>query len=113
MKKLLLTSLLLFSLKFGFSQYYTFSQLHLPYSSITGGTVVSVPGWTYYDTYTIPFPFQFSYFGTQFDTFYVAGGFGGYIYYGGGYFGDYQLAFYDAPFIDLGPGQSFISYTVT
>lgn len=113
MKKLLLTFLLLFSLKSGFSQFYSFTQLNLPYNNVTGGTVVSAPGWTYYDTYVIPFPFQFNYFGTTFDTFYVAGGFGGFVYYGNGYYGDYQLYFYDAPLIDLGNGISPISYSVT
>src|SRR5215203_5128731 len=113
MRRILLTFILFISLKSSFSQYYNFDQLTQNYIDIPNGTVISTPGWDYLDVFDIPFPFQFNYFGTDFDTFYVAGGFGGFEYLGSGYFGDFELFFYDAPIMDPGLGQGAISYLVS
>ncbi len=113
MKKIILTFLLLAGLKAGYAQYYTFTQLNQTYVDNPSGTVVSSPGWDYLDVYDIPFPFQFKYFGVDFDTFYVSGGFGGFIYLGNGYYGNYELFFYDAPIMDPGFGQGAISFSVS
>jgi hypothetical protein len=112
MKRILLIAVFLFTIKSGYGQYYTFTQLNQPYNTISGGTVVSTAGWDYLNTFVIPFPFSFEYFGMPFDTFYVQGGSGGFINLGGGNLGDYQLYFYDAPVFDMGSGISPISYSV-
>ena len=112
MKKSLLTLILIVSLHNAFSQFYNFNQLNQTYVDIPNGAVISSPGWDYLDVYDIPFPFQFKYFGIDFDTFYVSGGFGGFEYYGSGYFGNNQLYFYDAPIMDPGFGAGAISYLI-
>jgi hypothetical protein len=92
---------------------YTYSPLTQPYNNITNATVISPVGWDYLTVDTVPFPFQFKYYGMNFDTFYLAGGLGGFEYFGGGYFGNYELLFYDAPIFDRGFGISPISYSIT
>lgn len=113
MKKLLLAIILFISAEATFSQYYTFTQLNQPYNDIFTGTVISTPGWDYLDIFEIPFPFQFKYFGVEFDTLYVAGGYGSFVALGSGSFGDNQLFFYDAPIMDPGAGLGAISYLVS
>lgn len=112
-KYLVLTGIFILSISNSRAQFYTFYQDTIAYSNLTSPTVISTPGWDYLSVYPVPIPFNFQFYGIPFDTFYVAGGFGGFEYDVVNQFGDNQISFYDAPLIDRGVGLSTISYEIT
>lgn len=98
-----------------YAQPYIFSQYTSTYANLTSPTVISTQYWDDFTVYTLPMPFTFNYFGTNFNTLYVMGGFDGFVYSGtgsGGTFGSYELYTYDDAVTDLN-GTATISYLLT
>ena len=112
---LLLFAVVLFKTASLNAQPYTFSQYTSTYTNLSSPTVISTPNWTDFSVYTLHLPFKFNYFGANFDTLYVMGGFEGFIYNGngsGGTFGSYEIYTYDNAMTDF-KGTATISYQVT
>ncbi|MGQ0827127.1 MAG: T9SS type A sorting domain-containing protein [Bacteroidota bacterium] len=96
----------------GNAQPYIFSQFNSTYTNLTSPTVISSPNWDDFTVYTLPLPFAFNYFGTNFNTIYVMGGFAGFVYDGAGTFASHEIYSYDNSMTDF-KGTSTISYQVT
>ena len=112
---LLLVAVVLFIITPLNAQSYTFSQYTSAYANLTSPTVISAPNWTDFSVFTLRLPFKFNYFGANFDTLYVMGGFEGFVYYGngsGGNFGSHEIYTYDNAMTDFN-GTATISYQVT
>ncbi|MDP2387957.1 MAG: T9SS type A sorting domain-containing protein [Bacteroidota bacterium] len=94
------------------AQPYAFTQLTNNYANLPSPTVISTPNWDYTSVYTVSMPFTFNYFGTNFSTIYVTGGFSGFVYDGMGGFGSYEIYWFDNAMTDWS-GNGTISYKTT
>ena len=97
------------------AQPYTFTQYTSTYADLPSPTVISTPFWDDFTVLTLPLPFTFNYFGTNFNTIYCMGGFDGFVYNGtgsGGTFGSFEIYSYDNAMTDFN-GTATISYLVT
>jgi hypothetical protein len=93
------------------AQDFTFSQKTETYTELTGSTVFSDQYWSDFPIYTVPLSFSFDYYGNDFSTIYVSGGFTGFNYDTTGGFNDLsgnEVHVFDA---EIGDGDSaVISY---
>lgn len=94
------------------AQNYTFSHSTAAYVNLSSPTVVSTPYWDDFSVFTVSLPFSFNYYGTNYSTIYVMGGFAGFVYDGAGIFGADEMYTFDNEVIDV-TGNSTISTSVS